>query len=321
MDIHDKLIRGKLDGRIFQKAPGKGRSACPIHGTSQRNGRGDGFRFFRDAETSGGGVCNTCGKYGDGFALLMAVHGWSFQEALGEVARVLGIEEGRGRNRAPLPPRSRPKAEPKARNDSYIRGLLRRAWMESVPLSDPSAAPALRYLMRRRLSVEPLAELKNFRFHPALDYVDEDGVVVGQFPALLMGVSDALGRAATMHRTYLSHTGEKAAVDEPKKLFPLPNDRALITSIPHPRFQEMMVEAGGYIRMGEPQNGVLGVAEGFETALSIHLATGMTVWPCVSADLLERFVPPEGVEQLVIWGDLDRSGRGRDAAQCTAARK
>ena len=35
---------------------------CPIHG-----GR-DGFRLFRDAPDTGGGICNTCGAFPDGFA-------------------------------------------------------------------------------------------------------------------------------------------------------------------------------------------------------------------------------------------------------------
>lgn len=316
MDIHERLIGNRLDGRIFQKAPGRGRSVCPIHGTSKSNGRGDGFRFFKDAETSGGGVCNTCGKFADGFRLLMAIEGWTFPQTLEEVAKVVGLDVGSGRVRKDAPPpRVRPKVEAKPPNDTFIRNLLRRAWGEAVPVTDPLAAPLMRYLMRRKLSIEPIAGLKNFRFHPSLDYVDDDGVVVGQFPALLMGVSDALGRPATIHRTYLTENGEKAPVEEPKKVFPLPNDRSLVMPVEHPRFDGMMVDGGGFIRMGEPQAGVLGVAEGFETALAVHLATGMTVWPCVCADLMERFIPPEGVEQIVVWGDLDRSGRGREAAQ------
>ena len=38
---------------------------CPVHG-----GR-DGFRVFPDVSETGGGVCNTCGYFVDGFSLLM----------------------------------------------------------------------------------------------------------------------------------------------------------------------------------------------------------------------------------------------------------
>ncbi|MGB5675668.1 MAG: primase-helicase zinc-binding domain-containing protein, partial [Gemmatimonadota bacterium] len=40
---------------------------CPVHGGK------DGFRLFRDVDRTGGGVCNTCGSFHDGFALLMWV--------------------------------------------------------------------------------------------------------------------------------------------------------------------------------------------------------------------------------------------------------
>jgi len=56
---------------------------CPMHG-----GR-DGFRLFNDADTTGGGVCNTCGFFSDGFSLLHAVHGWPFPKTLRRVAQWL----------------------------------------------------------------------------------------------------------------------------------------------------------------------------------------------------------------------------------------
>ncbi|MDD2272987.1 MAG: primase-helicase zinc-binding domain-containing protein [Desulfuromonadaceae bacterium] len=56
---------------------------CPMHG-----GR-DGFRLFNDADTTGGGVCNTCGFFSDGFSLLHAIHGWPFPETLRRVAQWL----------------------------------------------------------------------------------------------------------------------------------------------------------------------------------------------------------------------------------------
>ena len=43
---------------------------CPVHG-----GR-DGFRIFPDVAETGGGICNTCGSFANGFALLMWINGW-----------------------------------------------------------------------------------------------------------------------------------------------------------------------------------------------------------------------------------------------------
>ena len=77
---------------------------CPVHGGT------DGFRLFRDADLTGGGVCNTCGTFPDGFALLMWVNRWTFPEALWAVAQALGLAEDRlrGRGAFPNPARARP---------------------------------------------------------------------------------------------------------------------------------------------------------------------------------------------------------------------
>ena len=49
---------------------------CPIHGGQ------DGFRLFRDFNATGGGICNTCGEFTDGFSLIQWVNEWSFSETL-----------------------------------------------------------------------------------------------------------------------------------------------------------------------------------------------------------------------------------------------
>ena len=45
---------------------------CPIHGGK------DGFRLFKDFKATGGGICNTCGEFTDGYALLQWLNGWDF---------------------------------------------------------------------------------------------------------------------------------------------------------------------------------------------------------------------------------------------------
>ena len=101
----------------------------------------------------------------------------------------------------------------------------------------------------------------------------------------------------TVHRTYLTADGRKAPVAEPKKLMGYPGHRLV----------------GGAIRLSAP-GPVLGVAEGIETALAVHLRTGMPVWSAVSAGLLARLEPPAGTSLVVIWADRDRSGAGEAAA-------
>ena len=54
------------------------------------------FRLPRDFREYGNGIC-TCGAWGDGFGLLMALNGWSFPETLEKVAGVLGLADDRVR--------------------------------------------------------------------------------------------------------------------------------------------------------------------------------------------------------------------------------
>jgi len=109
----------------------------------------------------------------------------------------------------------------------------------------------------------------------------------------------------TIHRTYLTQDGKKAPVDSPKKLMSYPKDRKII---------------GGAIRLVDP-GPVLAIAEGLETALAVLEGTGLPVWCAVNALLLENFVPPPGVERVVVFADKDRptdqhpSGHGQEAAK------
>lgn len=60
--------------------------SCPVHGGT------DGFRLFPHWEETGAGICNTCGAYNDGFALLQWVTGWSFNETVNKVGAFLRLD-------------------------------------------------------------------------------------------------------------------------------------------------------------------------------------------------------------------------------------
>jgi putative DNA primase/helicase len=264
---------------------------CPVHGGT------DGFRLFRDVDQTGGGVCNTCGTFHDGFALLMWVNRWTFPEALNAVAHELGTTDTRVPESRRVQTR-RPR--PKERNRESVIEALNRVWQQSLDPADRRAAPLQAYLRRRGLSG---AELDNkvVRFHPALGYWrknDHNGIeLAGRYPAMVALVTDAGGAPVTVHRTYITPDGRKAPVPAPKKLMGYPGHRLV----------------GGAIRLFDPGT-VLGIAEGIETALAVHLRTGMPVWAAVSANLLERLEPPPKTSLVVIWADRDRSGAGEAAA-------
>lgn len=185
-----------------------------------------------------------------------------------------------------------------------------RVWQEAktIDFDDPEQAPAMRYLERRaiRVSSRDLSVMNCVRFHPNLAYFDnESRKMVGKFPALVFAIRRFDGEIVNVHRIYLSADGQKAPVTEPKKMTAV----AKGTSI-----------TGGSIALLKPEHCVIGVAEGVETALAVSTATGLPVWSCVNATLLEKFVPPKDVKCILIFADKDRSLTGQNAAQALSKR-
>lgn len=156
---------------------------CPVHG-----GR-DGFRVFRDVNETGGGICNTCGAFGDGFSLLMWANSWSFRAALEAVACDLRLDPG-GSWTKPKPKERRLASATHAhtRDPVSAEQALRRLWEQTIELEAQDAEPLRRYLLRR--GIEALPDPGVVRFHPALGYF-EDRVRKGTFPAMVARVTSA----------------------------------------------------------------------------------------------------------------------------------
>lgn len=68
------------------------------HGPCPKCGGTDRWRFT-NLDDGGGGICNQCGKFGDGFALLQSICGWDSKETLRRVAEYLGCQGGNSQSR------------------------------------------------------------------------------------------------------------------------------------------------------------------------------------------------------------------------------
>lgn len=152
---------------------------------------------------------------------------------------------------------------------------------------------ACRYL-RHRLRMLPEVLPEALRFHPGLDYW-HDGQRIGTFPALVGAITSQDGRVLAIHRTYLDPTGRKATLPDgapAKKL----------TAAAGPLM-------GGCIRLGEPtQAGLIGVAEGVETALAASMAGHLPVVAAYSAGALAAWQWPPEARHIAICGDNDPAG-------------
>lgn len=442
-------------------------STASVKGKSRK--RGDGFRLFKDAHLTGGGICNTCGPRHDGFELLMWLNGYDFKDCLADVGELLGVEkegltlrrstttqpkakvaidtsvavrktEGKlvAHGKAPYgndPKNSQsyfvtltdkekeltlwgvdlaraideakpnqgdnllisnlgrqpvtvtsytksesgeyvskeiqthrnvwvvevlgvaaeqvietkayanggaiqvaqpavPVAQPAAKSqvDNVVQlqaeqkpwlieakkrleaeekrrviysaqqeARVQKLWEQSSSLSHDLPEPLRLYFKNRELwfDLDAVIESNSVRFNPALPYYDEDGKEVGVFPAIISAIRDAEGNLITLHRTYLNAKGKQANVSCAKKMMPIPDGLDV---------------NGAAVQLGLPKEGVLGVAEGMETALSAFRASKIPVWSTVNATLMESFVAPEGVHTVLIWADKDKSLTGERSA-------
>jgi len=196
----------------------------------------------------------------------------------------------------------------KERDAEYQKDLVRRTrelWKSGIP---PESSKVLRAYLDARGLAMTLRSLDQgaVRFVSSCNYFDQDGNLLGKFPAMVAAISDKDGNFVSLHRTYLTKSGKKARLPSPeensaKKMTPTPQGKSI---------------SGGAIRLMDYRlgKGWLSVAEGIETALSAYRGWGIPAWSTVNATLLERFCPPEDVHTLLIWEDKDKSERGSVAA-------
>ncbi len=249
------------------------------HGPCPMCGGKDRFRFD-NKDGRGTYFCSGCGA-GDGVQLAMGITGLSFRDVAAEVERIAGTV--------------RPSTIKPDRSDDDKLAALRRAFRESRPIE--RGDEACRYLAGRGLRLYDLPEC--IRFHPGMQYRD-GGAVLGTFPVMLATVTDAAGRAVSMHRTYIQD-GRKAPVSAPRKVM------------------QGLPLAGAAIRL-TPVSRSLGIAEGIETALAAAELFEVPTWSCISTSGIESFEPPQGVKHVVIFADHDANYAGQAAAYRAAHR-
>ncbi len=238
---------------------------------------------FDNRKLRGDFICRGCGA-GDGFGLLMRVHGWGFPEARRRVLQAAVIET---HENSPAADAERiPSRRIECREERVAEPTRRVCTLARSACAVADCPDAVEYLESRGLW--PLPAECGLRAHPSVEYFAE-GRRIGKFPALLAEVRDRAGALVTVHVTYL-RDGRKLEGDEPRKIL-----------------SPLTGRDGCAVRLMLPTD-VLGIAEGIETALSAALLEQVPVWAALNTALLAKFEPPEGVRTLRIFADRDEAG-------------
>ncbi len=231
-------------------------------------------------EGTGSYICSGCGA-GDGIALAMGFTKKPFVEMASEIDSLLGNHK--------FEP---DKVQQKITGDD-TRRLLRALWAETSPMERGDIAD--KYLASR--CVNQFTYPRSLRF--GANVRDGEG---GTHPCMVATVS-LNGKPVTLHRTFLRRDGSgKAEGPAPRKMMP--------GAIPD----------GACVELSEYTGGPLGIAEGIETALSASAMFDVPVWAALNTSLMKKWKPPEGCEEVIIFGDHDRKLGGHAAAYTLAHR-
>lgn len=259
---------------------------CPLCGGTDRY-------TFTDMNGDGVYLCRGCGN-GNGWTLVQKLYKWDFRTAVEHIEPLVGL------------------------------GKIEK--VEVVPKKDPR--PALNYVAKQLKPIDyngsvgqylrsrGIADIPNGLKQATLDYY-ENGKSLGKYECMLGVIKDFEGNGVSFHITYTKN-GEKADLKNSRKIMP---PKGTITGAAIRLSDDWKEESvlASHSDDGIGQNTIC-IAEGIETAYSASEDCGYPAFAATNAHCLENFIPPNGVECVLIYGDNDASFTGQAAAYILAKR-
>lgn len=246
------------------------------HGPCPACGGKDRFRFD-NRDGRGSFFCNGCGGSGDGFSLLMRVHGCDLAAAREMVMVAAGLSDcdGQINTMRTIKPKRSTATPDKLEWNSTAESIWRKTQGLRGTLGEI-------YLRSRNCMLPPRDS--------HLRYLPPDGTYP---PSLCAAITDAVtAKPISLHFTRLAADGTGKAGTE--------RDKTLLKG--HRK-------AGGCIRLwpDECVTTGLGIAEGVETCLAVaHAFT--PIWSCIDSGNLAGFPLLNGIESLRVFVDNDIPG-------------
>lgn len=280
LDWHRVLPMLGIDPALI--ANPKRHGPCPIEGGGKTR--------FRFDNKSGRGtwICNHCGS-GDGVSLVAKVNGTDARGAIQMIRGAIGGVNHQSEYRRTLPVESEVKTPQQIEK---ARDGLKRAWVKAKAIE---GTPAQFYLQHRVHGLNLSWLAPSFRFKDELFHFDSETAKKSRLPCLLSRVVDASAptHVVTLHRTYLSSTGQKASVspDQVKKLMP-----ATVEKI-----------SGESIKLNTATGPLVIIAEGIESGLAWVMAckNRYPVYAGLNCGNLAKFKWPVGTKAILIASDHD----------------
>lgn len=272
---------------------------CPLCGGSDR------FWFSDDnPKTKDGGVgywgCRGNCKGGDGFNFIAKSKGIRNEDAIKLVAEFIGLKRHDYKNEIQ-----------KSKFDT-----LKNVWESCVRIVQTKKTPAQKYLESRGILLGKNDDPDIIGMHPNLEFKlgkEEAYKLVGIFPAIVANFAkpdgDGTPKIVGQSWIYLTEEGRKCEYGG-----------KAVKRFRSSGYESVMGGAAVYI--DDPIDGVIGVAEGLETALYCRQSTGIPMWSCGTAGLLEKVEIPDDVHTVIIFGDNDshKMETGQKAAESLAKR-
>lgn len=247
------------------------------------------------------------GTGGDLIALVAASRGVRMGEAIRWARDFLGMADGGGAARSVAASAPRLAAESDGERDRKIHRAARLAASGRAIAGTAAAA----YLAGRGIPRAIIDQARELGFVEQLCHHPGTGDAA---PAMLASIrANADGTITGVHCTWLARRRDGRVVKAP-----------LV-----PTRKVFGGKQGGAIRLMPPAAGVLGLAEGIETALSAATLFRVPCWAALDVGNLVCFRPPAGITALRLFADGDEPGlvetiaagnRPATAAGCAMAR-
>lgn len=243
---------------------------CPFHGEKSPSFKVDPKGFYK---------CHGCSKGGDAITWLQEVEGMTFEQAIKAL-----LDDWVPRGVPMTPPAYAPK--PVEDRESYL------AAKELWDRAGPAKGTVVEDYLRGR-GIKLLAgHYEHLRYAPSLIHSPTGR----RYRGMVAQLTDDRGFCCVQRTFLLNDRPEKIAI-------PSGGGKNLPSKLTRGPMR------GGAVRLGRPAGGMLGMAEGIETALSASQLYSLPVWATCGLSRFKGIELPKDIASLVIFGDPGDAGR------------